>query len=82
MSYISSLDGLEVEALREHMLGNFEDFSKFCFKIMTGQRLMHVDYYVVLFESIQKLIDAFSIYLPATVQLGQKPKWAVDPYRI
>ena len=57
MSYVSSLDEHERSVLREHLLGNFEDFSKFCFKVMTGQKLMHVDYYVVLFEAIQRLID-------------------------
>lgn len=57
MSHISKLDSHEIDVLREHLLGNFQDFSKFCFKIMTGQKLLHVDYYVVLFEAIQKLID-------------------------
>jgi len=57
MSYISSLETHETDALREHLTGNFEEFSKFCFKIMTGQRMLHVDYYVVLFEAIQRLID-------------------------
>ena len=57
MSYISKLDNHEVEVLSEYLLGNFEEFSKFCFKIMTGQSLLHVDYYVVLFHAIQRLID-------------------------
>jgi len=57
MSYISSLDSHEVDALRDHLLDDFEEFSKFCFKIMTGQRMLHVDYYVVLFHAVQKLID-------------------------
>lgn len=47
----------EVRVLREHLENNFEDFSKFCFKIMTGQKLLHVDYYVILFHAIQRLID-------------------------
>ena len=47
----------EVEALRDYLTGDFEAFSKFCFKIMTGQKLIHVDYYVILFEVIQTLID-------------------------
>lgn len=38
-------------------MSDFEEFSKFCFKIMTGTKLLHVDYYVVLFHAIQKLID-------------------------
>ena len=57
MSYISGLDEQEIDVLREYLLGDFEAFSKFCFKVMTGQKLMHVDYYVVLFEAIQRLID-------------------------
>jgi hypothetical protein len=57
MSYISNLDEQEIDVLREYLLGDFEAFSKFCFKVMTGQSLMHVDYYVILFEAIQKLID-------------------------
>lgn len=60
MSYISSLDNHELDVLREHLSSNFEEFSKFCFKIMTGQKLMHVDYYVVLFMAIQRLIDQVS----------------------
>jgi hypothetical protein len=61
MSYISSLDNHEVEVLREYLLSDFEEFSKFCFKIMTGTKLLHVDYYVVLFEAIQRLIDQTSV---------------------
>ena len=57
MSYISKLDQHEVDVLREHLLSDFKAFSEFCFKVMTGQKLMHVDYYVVLFVAIQKLID-------------------------
>ena len=57
MSNISKMSDHEVDALREYLLGDFEAFSKFCFKIMTGQKLMHVDYYVILFEVIQTLID-------------------------
>jgi len=57
MSYVSNMDDHEVDILRGHLLGNFEDFSRFCFKILTGQNLMHVDYYVILFEAIQTLID-------------------------
>jgi len=57
MSYISNLDEHEIEVLRNHLEGNFQDFSRFCFKILTGQELIFVDYYVVLFEAIQKLID-------------------------
>lgn len=57
MSYIQGLDSQEVDVLRAHLEGNFEEFSKFCFKIMTGQKLLHVDYYVILFNAIQRLID-------------------------
>lgn len=57
MSKIQSMSEQEVDALRSYLEGNFEAFSKFCFKIMTGQKLLHVDYYVVLFEAIQRLID-------------------------
>ena len=57
MSNISQMSDQEVDALREYLTNNFEEFSKFCFKVLTGQRLMHVDYYVILFAAIQKLID-------------------------
>lgn len=57
MSYIQRLDNHEVDVLREYLEADFKEFSKFCFKIMTGQKLLHVDYYVILFEAIQKLID-------------------------
>jgi len=57
MSYISQLDQHEVDVMREHLEGNFEAFSYFCFKIMTGNKLLHVDYYVILFATIQRLID-------------------------
>ena len=61
MSHIQKLDNHEVEVLREYLEGDFEEFSKFCFKVMTGQKLLHVDYYVILFEAIQKLIDQKSV---------------------
>lgn len=57
MSYVSNLDKHEVEVLNEYLMGDFQEFSKFCFKLMTGTKLLHVDYYVVLFDAIQKLID-------------------------
>jgi predicted phage terminase large subunit-like protein len=57
MSYISGLEEHEVEALRDYLSGDFEAFSKFCFKVMTGTPLIHVDYYVILFKAIQRLID-------------------------
>mgnify|MGYP003646194138 CR=1 FL=1 len=60
MSHISQLDSHEIDVLREHLEGDFEEFSKFCFKVMTGQKLLHVDYYVVLFDAIQRLIDQTS----------------------
>lgn len=57
MSKIQRMSDDEVNVLRQHLENNFEDFSKFCFKIMTGQKLMYVDYYVILFHVIQRLID-------------------------
>lgn len=57
MSYITALDQAEVEVLRGYLVENFEEFSKFCFKILKGTSMLHVDYYVVLFDAIQKLID-------------------------
>jgi len=57
MSFVSNLDAKEVEVLHDYLMSDFEEFSKFCFKLMTGTKLLHVDYYVVLFETIQKLID-------------------------
>ena len=57
MSYISKLDPSEVDVLREYLEGNFKEFSKFCFKILTGQQMMDVDYYDILFDVIQRLID-------------------------
>lgn len=57
MSFISKLDSHEVDALREHLNSDFREFSYFCFKIMTGTRLLDVDYYDVLFAAIQQLID-------------------------
>lgn len=57
MSSISKLGDHEVDALRKYLTKDFEAFSKFCFKVLTGQKLLHVDYYVILFEAIQRLID-------------------------
>lgn len=57
MSYIQALDQHEVDKLRVYLENDFEEFAKFCFKIMTGQKLLYVDYYVILFHAIQKLID-------------------------
>lgn len=57
MSYIQKLEQHELDVLREHLEGDFEEFSKFCFKIMTGQALIRVDYYEILFAAIQQLID-------------------------
>jgi len=51
------MDEFEVAILRAHLEGDFQEFSRFCFKIMTGQKLLHVDYYVILFDAIQMLID-------------------------
>ena len=60
MSRISSLDKHELEALNTYLMGDFEAFSKFCFKLMTGTKMIDVDYYVVLFHAIQRLIDGES----------------------
>ena len=57
MSALSSMSEQELSVLREYLLSDFEQFSRFCFKILTGTNLLHVDYYVVLFHAIQKLID-------------------------
>jgi len=57
MSYISKLEDHEVDALRDYLLKDFRAFSYFVFKILTGQKMMHVDYYDVLFEAIQLLIE-------------------------
>ena len=57
MSYISQLDQYEVDALREYLETDFRAFSNFAFKIMTGQKLLHVDYYDVLFDTMQLAID-------------------------
>jgi len=57
MSYISSLDQRELDVLRQHLENDFEEFSKFCFKIMTGTKLLHVDYYQILFSAIQEMIN-------------------------
>ena len=57
MSKISKMSDLEVEAINTILINDFELFSQFCFNIMTGQKLLHVDYYVILFEAIQRLID-------------------------
>lgn len=57
MSYISKLDNHEASVLRDFLLDDFRAFSYFCFKIMTGTKLIDVDYYDILFETIQKMID-------------------------
>lgn len=57
MSKVSKLSDLEVQVLREYLLADFEQFSRFCFLILTGTKLIHVDYYHILFTSIQRLID-------------------------
>ena len=57
MSNISKMSDHEVDVLREYLSENFEEFSKFCFKIMTGQKLIYVDYYIILFHAIQRLIE-------------------------
>ena len=57
MSHIQKLDNHEVDVLREHLLSDFSEFSKFCFKVLTGEKLLYVDYYEVLFSAIQELID-------------------------
>ena len=57
MSYISKMDDHERTVLREYLEKDFKEFSRFCFKILTGQNLIHVDYYDILFDAIQRLID-------------------------
>lgn len=57
MSYISSLDDHEVDALRAYLLEDFERFSHFCFKVLYGTKMITVDYYEVLFHAIQTMID-------------------------
>ncbi len=57
MSYFSGKDAVELRALEKFLKNDFEAFSKFCFKILTGTMLLHVDYYEVLFQAIQKMID-------------------------
>lgn len=57
MSYFSGKDAVELRALEKFLKNDFEAFSKFCFKILTGTKLLHVDYYEVLFQAIQKMID-------------------------
>lgn len=57
MSYFSGKDSHEIDALSKYLKQDFEAFSKFCFKILTGTKLLHVDYYEVLFRAIQKMID-------------------------
>tara|TARA_R100000541_G_scaffold22293_4_gene32258 strand:+ start:669 stop:2261 length:1593 start_codon:yes stop_codon:yes gene_type:complete len=57
LSYFSGKDAVELRALEKFLKNDFEAFSKFCFKILTGTMLLHVDYYEVLFQAIQKMID-------------------------
>ena len=57
MSHIDSLEDFEVDILRNYLLSDFRAFSHFCFKVMKGVRMKEVDYYDVLFEVIQMLID-------------------------
>jgi len=57
MSFITSLDDHQVDALRNYLLGDFEEFSRFCYKIQTGATFISVDYHSVMFGSIQTLID-------------------------
>jgi len=57
VSYISGLDDHEVDALRAHLLEDFERFSHFCFKVLYGTKMITVDYYEVLFHAIQTMID-------------------------
>ena len=57
MSYIQKLDNHEVDMLRELLLGDFKKFSEFCFRVLTGTKLVYVDYYEVLFVAIQEMIN-------------------------
>jgi len=60
MSYISSLEDHQIDALREHLLGDFRAFSHFAFKVQTGSKFIEVDYHDVMFKAIQRLIDQSS----------------------
>ena len=51
------MDEHQLTILREYLEKDFKEFSKFCFKILKGQKLLHVDYYDILFDAIQRLID-------------------------
>lgn len=57
MSYISSLEDHQVDALREYLLSDFRAFSHFAFKVQTGSKFIEVDYHDVMFKAIQRLID-------------------------
>lgn len=67
MSIISSLEEHEVTALRDHLLSNFEAFSKFAFKIQTGTSFLTQDYHSVMFDSIQMAIDGKTTRLAITI---------------
>lgn len=57
MSFISSLEDHQIDALRDYLLSDFRAFSHFAFKIQTGAEFIEVDYHNVMFEAIQRLID-------------------------
>ena len=57
MSFITSLEDHQVDALRDYLLSDFRAFSHFAFKIQTGAEFIEVDYHNVMFEAIQRLID-------------------------
>jgi len=57
VSNITKLADYQVDALREYLLSDFEAFSQFCFKLQTGQKMITVDYYKVMFAALQTLID-------------------------
>lgn len=60
MSYITNLESYQKDSLRTYLLKDFEAFSKFVFKIQTGQEFLTVDYHAVMFKAINMLITGES----------------------
>ena len=67
MSYFVGRDEHELSAVRQHLLSDFEAFSKFAFKIQTGADFISVDYHSVMFKAIQQLIDLKSNRMIITI---------------
>ena len=57
MSTLDNLEDHQIAALREHLTGNFRAFAHFYFRVMTGSKLIEVDYYNVLFDFLQDAIE-------------------------